>query len=210
MASLIEQYVQRARAPLSTPEQDFLKMLDGGVPLVKRSFLVPEQLWDEQPGKFRFRFRGAASDVELDWSSPLERQLYQRRIRMESTGEEAARGGTLLLFNMEFTDVRYGRAFSDAVLHEVLRERFSQDQRIMDVLQRLKSDRVPPSDDHDSCKSYQEDAISGLRNSLSFELGYDLRAAPAIFIAAIWYLLAKRHWAIVSLTEVAGSQVAPG
>ena len=179
------------RAPLSREAQAFLQEFDAGVGVVKAEFWVADDLFSTEPE--RFHFVTHAREWSLPWSERLTDEVWRRHIRMSTIQDESARCGMHLIGNLRLADTRFGQDYTNSVLVEVVRERFSHIAPIAEALD-LAPTYAPYKSDNSyvACASYVRDCITGLGNSLVIEFGYEDRQAFSALAAAVWFVLDKR------------------
>jgi hypothetical protein len=193
MTAGIKDLLEQEEPALSADAQTFLADLPAATDL--HAEFPPGDVLEQDPKcfVFRFRLRSESKTVRLPWSSRLEHELYARSIRMDRLEDESARGGTLLLWNLRYIDLSFGRDYTDSVLWELIEDQFGKIDAIRKTLARIHHHRPHESPSLAECFALLDHEIAGYGNSLVLELKYDRQRAYNIQVAAVWYVLDRRH-----------------
>lgn len=197
MTDSLQKLIKDMERPLSALEAAFLKEYDEERPeFFKAEFLQhSNDPWQTKPGFFQFEFSSSPpifKTLKFDWTPTFERELFQRRIKMARPEQEAIRGSTLLLSNLRFPGIKFGEDYTNAVLLEVIKDRFGEIGVVSELLAEIRRYNPNKGVSYAECKNYLKSAIDGYGNSLVLELGYKDNTAFAILVGAVVAMLDKR------------------
>lgn len=196
MTDTLQKLIKDMEKPLQPAARSFLEVFDQNRPeFFTAEFRLPEDPMRATEGQFHFEYTSRPptfTTVDLPWEPKFEAELYKRRIRMAKPEQEAVRAGMLLLSNLRYSDIRFGKDYTSAVLVEVIGDRFGEIDVIKSLLAKSKSANASRGNSYSECKSYLKSCIDGLGNSLVVELGYKNNTAFSILVGAIVFLLDQR------------------
>jgi hypothetical protein len=196
MSDSLQKLIKDMERPLSSKEISFLRLLDEEKPeFFTAEFILPDNPFQTKSGFFQFEFSSKPPifrTVNIDWSPGFERELFKRHIKMARPEQEAIRGSMLLLSNLRFPGVKFGEDYTNAVLAEVIKERFGKIQVVADLLSDIREYNPNKGVSYSECRDYLRSAINGYGNSLVFELKYKDNTAFAILVGAVVAMLDKR------------------
>lgn len=196
MSDTLQKLIKDMEQPLQSQAVAFLEEVDKMKPeFFTADFCLPEDPMKANEGYFHFEFTSTPPRfkiVELPWTPKLEAELYKRHVRMAKPEQEAVRAGMLLLSNLRYADIRFGKDYSSAVLAEVIGERFGDIDVVKSLLAQSRSANASKGNSYQECRSYLKSCVDGLGNSLIVELRYKNNTAFSILVGAIVFLLDQR------------------
>lgn len=196
MSDTLQKLIKDMDQPLTPKAVAFLKELDNLKPeFFTAEFLLPEDPLKADQGYFRFEYAltlPKTKTLEIPWAPKLEAELYKRHITMAKPEQEAARAGMLLVSNMRYSDIRFGKEYSSAVLIELIEERFGDIEVVRSLLSKSRNANPSRGNSYSECRSYLKSCLDGLGNSLIVELYYKNNTAFSILVGAIVVLLDQR------------------
>lgn len=196
MSDSLQKLIKEMEEPLSSSAIKFLKLYDKKKPeFFTASFEDSTDPFRLGNGEFKFELTYTPPQLvefTVPWSPKFESELYRRHIKMASPEQEAIRGGFLLLSNLKFSGIKFGEDYTNAVLVELIKERFGTIDVIRNLLEKVREYNPSKGNSYLDCKNYLKSAINGYGNSLVLELKYKDSKAFIIMVAAIVVLIDKR------------------
>jgi len=191
-------YIKKVQAPLDDKAQQFVqRVLGSRGTIASKEFIAPTQPLDLLNGlkpyfEFGFNTNSGVEKVVQNWMEKIETDFYRAGIQMDSSLSEALRGGTLLLSNMNWPDLQFGRDFTDHVIWDFVNERFGTIEVIRNLLEKIPFNSPRNSASYAECKNFVSTSINGYGNSLVIQLHYGNDIAFPILVAAVAYMLDLR------------------
>ena len=194
----LKQLFAEFREPYPIEVNDMFEQIDQRTARLNSiRFVSPEDPLEVALPNFEFYFRLDNAPAELiltcSWMVTLEEELYRRRLKVSTHGEEAYRSGTRLLSNLRLPDIQYGKGYTSQVLWRYLDARFGNIPQVREILDNMAHYRPYESVHALDCQNYIKSSIDGLGNSLILQLHYNEKEAFSILVGAIIYMLDKRY-----------------
>lgn len=191
MSDALERLIAESEQPLSGPAARFVDgLVSGNTEIRAARVLVPRDVLSRE--KVVFAFETARGALELPYSPRLNEALIRLGVGMTEPDSEAIRIGKLLLDNLRYPDAQFGRHYTDAVLWEVLNERFGNVEGIRRRLDGI-THYSPSGDSRHSCEVYLRQCLEGAGNTLVLTFGWGQAHAAKILSGAVYYVLDMRH-----------------
>jgi hypothetical protein len=136
---------------------------------------------------------GSKRPEKLDWSEALEALLFASGVRTENHEQEGNRGAYLLLRSLRRADRKWGKDYTDSVLHELLASLFHNTDAVKDLLAQVSAHKPYEGDAYQACQSYLKTCLGNYASSLLDQLRYSQEDARSIFTRAVLQMFDERH-----------------
>lgn len=190
---LLSEPEERSSAP---PSVTFLRELLGmGFTIERLSFLRDRDHFSlGEPVYFLVLNReGNKRPERIEWSPALEKLLFANGVKAESQEQEGNRGAYLLFQNLRHADRKWGKDYTDSVLHELLASLFHDTSAVQALLSQVSAHRPYQGEAYVECHSYLKKCLSDYASRLMDELRYSREDARSIFTRAVLQMFDERH-----------------
>ncbi|MGK3992864.1 hypothetical protein [Sorangium sp. So ce1024] len=190
---LLSERSQRAEEP---PPVTFLReLLELGFRIEKLSFRRDRDHFSlGEPIYFLVLNREGNKRLErIEWSPELETLLFEKAVQAENQEQEANRGAYLLIQALRAADRKWGKDYTDCVLHELLASLFRNTKDVQDLLAQVPSHKPYQGEGYVECLSYLRKCLGDYASRLMDALRYSQDDARGIFTRAVLQMFDERH-----------------
>jgi hypothetical protein len=209
MSDALQDLIRSSEAPLSIDAIALVARLRQRAALQRVAFALPDDLLSTAPPHFDFEYilplESAVLRTLLPWSPRLERELFSLGVHTTFPEQEALRTGTNLIHSLAYVDIRHGRDYVNAVLWEVVNDRYAMIDVVATTLFKIAHYSASRGPSYAPCRHEIEQQIDGYQNSLFLELHYPMDLAYRIVVAGLVYLLDRRHTLTIRSVMFPGS-----
>lgn len=182
--------------PITHPRVLFLQSLLGmGYQIRDLMFYREESNLKELSDPVYFITLAKDSDIRqerFEWSSDVEKFLFEKGVKAIDKEQESSRGGHLLLRNLDWADTRWSRDYTNCVLYEFLSDLYQDSEEMQRLLSAFPFNNAADGRSKTECLEYLKTSFGGYANSLIVELGYASDDAKEIFLLAILKMFDER------------------
>jgi hypothetical protein len=129
----------------------------------------------------------------IEWSRALEELLFRKGVRAENQEQEANRGAYFLLQELRQADRKWGKDYTDSVLHELLASLFQNSKDVQALLSQVPAYKPSQGEGYGECRGFLKKCLGDYASRLMAELRYPEVDARNIFTRAVLQMFDERH-----------------